>query len=170
MSIRKILQDPDPILRTLCVPVEAGEDISALLRDLADTCCADNYGEVHGVGLAANQIGSLKRVLVIRPEGQGSKKVDALVNPEIIFREKMVVGPEQCLSLPGVKVQVKRWKVIKVLHGQPGNQRVTKFKDFAARVVQHEMDHLDGLLIVDVQVGKERATAAGAAGAAATHA
>ncbi|MBM4312753.1 MAG: peptide deformylase [Deltaproteobacteria bacterium] len=110
------------------------------------------------VGLAAPQIGIGKRIIAIRTRGFDDKDInlkkeefEILINPRITqLRGEQVVGEEGCLSCPELRVEISRYPEIKVRALDIDGRKVSKrYLDFAARVVQHEMDHLDGKLIVD---------------------
>jgi peptide deformylase len=135
----------DPILRSKARPIEVFDD--ALREEIARM-----GGLMHdslGIGLAATQVGALRRVLVYRVEHDSP--VNALVNPEIEWTGKEKEWMEEgCLSLPSVHVDVERPVRVRVRaqdgHGEP---IVIEAAGLEARVIQHEMDHLDGVLILD---------------------
>jgi len=104
-------------------------------------------GETGGVGLAAPQIGISKSILVY----DIGRRSGVLVNPKIVAHsEETEIGEEGCLSVPGIYGPVKRYKWIIVEYQDlNGRKKKEKFEDFDARVIQHEMDHLDGILFVD---------------------
>jgi peptide deformylase len=105
--------------------------------------------EYDGVGIAAPQVGVLKRIIVVSPESKpGTEKV--YLNPKIISQEGEEVGVEGCLSVPGVSGEVRRAKTIRV-EAQDLDARPLDFKaaGFEARIVQHEIDHLNGKLFID---------------------
>ncbi|BCV20961.1 peptide deformylase [Moorella sp. Hama-1] len=142
MAIHKILTLGDPILREKSQPVKKiTPHILKLLDNLADTMY-----EAPGVGLAAPQIGVLKRVIVV-DVGEG---LTELINPEIIAATGQEVGPEGCLSIPGTQGEVPRAAEVTVR----GLDRHGKLREIAAeglyaRALQHEIDHLDGILFID---------------------
>jgi peptide deformylase len=142
MAVFPIRQFGDPVLRQKATEVTAFDDtIRALVRDLCETMY-----EAPGVGLAANQIGVLRRVIVWSyDEDEG-----ALVNPRIVAREGAVEGDEACLSLPGLAYPVIRAEWVRV-EGQDKRGRTTEVEaeDMVARILQHEIDHLDGVLFTD---------------------
>jgi peptide deformylase len=135
----------DPVLRTKARPVEQIDD--ALRNEIARM--GDLMDGALGIGLAATQIGALHRVLVYRVQQQAP--VSALINPELEWKgSEQEIAEEGCLSLPRVLVDVERPVHVRVRaldeHGQP---IVIEASGLEARVIQHEMDHLDGILIVD---------------------
>ncbi len=143
MSVLKIKKFKDPVLRKKSEPVKKiDEGIRTIIADMIETMEAN-----HGVGLAAPQIGINKKIIVLRT---ALKKdgVLALVNPAIIYRSsKKENGEEGCLSFPGIFLNIKRAKEIEA-EGQDenGKRTVVKTNGIVARVFQHEIDHLDGIL------------------------
>lgn len=137
----------DPVLRRRAVEVTAVDDaLRAFIADLFDT-----MGAYRGVGLAANQVGDLRRVCVIEaPLDEGGHARYALVNPLIRGRSGSENGEEGCLSIPGIYEDVARSGTIEVEaldeHGRPIAFRA---EGYIARAIQHEIDHLDGVLFVD---------------------
>lgn len=142
MSVRGIITYPDPILRKKSEPVEeVSEEIKQLVEDMAETMY-----EARGIGLAAVQIGVLKRVIVISV-GEG---LTALLNPEIVESEGETRMEEGCLCLPGVLIEIERKEKIKVKgFNEKGEKVVIDAEGLMARALQHEIDHLSGGLIVD---------------------
>jgi peptide deformylase len=143
----------DPTLKQMTKDVAAFDE---RLRSLVETMF-DIMDEESGVGLAAPQIGSLSRVMVWMDPDDASERY-AYVNPRITWRsEEMNVDIEGCLSVPGVAMEVDRSDEIKVEacdpHGEAFEIHLTGYR---ARIVQHEIDHLDGLLIVDRTSKEER--------------
>ncbi|NLO89314.1 MAG: peptide deformylase [Clostridia bacterium] len=143
MAIYSIVKIGDPVLREKAHEVkEINNTIKKLLKNMADTMY-----DAKGVGLAAPQIGVPKRVIVV-DVGEGLVE---LINPEIIeCSDETEVDIEGCLSIPGIQGEVERAKriTVKGLDGE-GNSVVIKAEDFFARALQHELDHLDGILFVD---------------------
>jgi peptide deformylase len=145
--IRKIVKYGDPILETACGPVTDFEtpEIRKLVEDMFETMY-----QASGVGLAAPQIGVSKRLTVIDCSG-GEKPEEKLVliNPEIIDREGQQVGEEGCLSIPGFREDVKRArKVTARAQDLQGNFFEVTGEDLLARAIQHENDHLNGILFL----------------------
>jgi len=133
----------DPVLKTRAAPVESfDESLVRLTQDMLATM-RDN----EGVGLAANQIGRLKRVFVAAIEDEEY----VIVNPILTgWSETTETGPEGCLSIPGIQVDVERALAV-TISGQDisGKPLQIEASDLLARVLQHEVDHLDGVLILD---------------------
>lgn len=146
MAIRFIVKDPDPVLREKAKPVpKITSNIHKLLDDMAETMY-----DAQGVGLAAPQIGILKRVIVMDcGEEQGG--LIELINPEIILKEGEQYGPEGCLSIPGLQGDVRRaQKCVAKGWDRNGNEIVVEGTELLARCIQHEVDHLNGVLFTDV--------------------
>ncbi|HSB89025.1 MAG TPA: peptide deformylase [Anaerolineales bacterium] len=152
MSALPILTLENPILRTRARKVRAvSPSLRAFIGDMIETMRA-----APGVGLAAPQVGVGQRVIVIEyaDEAQGDgapPKLYAVVNPEIVRRSKeMVPGTEGCLSIPGYLGEVERHQTITV-RGLDRNGKPMRLKaqDWLARIFQHEIDHLDGVLFID---------------------
>jgi len=146
MAIRIIVKDPDSVLREIAKPVPAvTSNIRKLIRDMADTMY-----DANGVGLAAPQIGISKRVIVLDPHDEETGLI-SLVNPEIIRAEGEQIGPEGCLSIPGLNGDVSRKQSITVKGlDEEGNEVVIEAENFVARIFQHEIDHLNGILFTDI--------------------
>jgi peptide deformylase len=146
--VREIVIWPDPILKELAKPVDRVDDgIRRLLDDMAETMYAAD-----GVGLAAPQIGALKRVIVIDvSQRQPEQKLIHLVNPEIVLAEGKMVYTEGCLSIPGEAEDVERASKVLVraldYHGKPFE--LSAADDLLAVALQHEYDHLQGTMFVD---------------------
>jgi peptide deformylase len=142
MAIFPIRLFGDPVLRQRAAEAsEVDDGIRKLIRDLRDT-----MRDAPGVGLAANQIGVLRRVVVWSYEGDEG----ALVNPRIVEQEGAAEGDEACLSLPGLSYPVVRAERVKV-EGLDRKGRFTAFEaeDMTARILQHEIDHINGVLFID---------------------
>src|SRR3954467_2601885 len=145
VALKQVRQYGDPVLRFKARPIEVFDD--ALRAEIARMGGLMN--DSLGIGLAATQVGALRRVLVYRVEHDSP--VNALVNPEIEWsgREKEWME-EGCLSLPGVHVDVERPVRVRGRAPDPdGAPLVIEASGLEARVIQHEIDHLDGVLIVD---------------------
>ena len=148
MSKRSIIIEPDPILRRESSPIEQVDDE---LRNLLDEMLKTMYS-ASGIGLAAVQIGILKRLIVIdiSKEDQ-SKNPIFLVNPEITFKSKNTsVYEEGCLSLPGHFAEIERPAECKVNYiDYSGQKKELQANGLLATCIQHEIDHLNGILFVD---------------------
>ena len=142
MAIRQLRFEGDPILRKTSRKVEKiDEKLIMLLDDMVETM----YKE-EGVGLAAPQIGILKRVIVI-DVGEGPVK---LINPEIVSEEGEEIDIEGCLSVPGKSGEVKRPKKVKVKYLDiNGSENLIEGTGLLARALCHEIDHLNGILYID---------------------
>ena len=145
MAIRNIRIEGDPILRKISKPVPKITDrVKILLDDMGETMYAAD-----GVGLAAPQVGILKRVIVVDPRDEETGLVK-LINPEIIEADGEQVGVEGCLSIPEFNGTVKRPEHVKVKYlDEDGNEKIWDAHGFPAVVLSHEIDHLDGILFRD---------------------
>lgn len=144
MAVRKILLMGDEGLRKVARPVEAFDKrLHTLLADMAETMY-----EADGAGLAAPQVGILRRAIVI-DSGDGNGVIE-LVNPEIIAFEGEQINPEGCLSIPGRRCTVMRPQKLTVrAQDRFGEVFELSCEDFCAVAVCHEIDHLQGVLYVD---------------------
>ena len=143
----KIYTYPDPVLRVMSEPVEnIDEDIHKLVNRMAETMYA-----ALGIGLAANQVGETKRVLVydLSPRDEGRNPC-VIINPEIVLAEGDIMQDEACLSVIDFSAEVSRKAHVKVLgvDGQ-GNPVDIEAEGLLARCLQHEIDHLNGILFID---------------------
>ena len=143
MATRKIRIDGDSILRKICKPVtEMTPRLSQLIDDMFDTMY-----EANGVGLAAPQVGIIKRIVVI---DIGDKNPLTLINPEIIETSGEQTGDEGCLSLPGKVGQVTRpMRVVCKALDRDLNEITVTGEGLLARAICHEADHLEGILYKD---------------------
>ncbi len=150
MAIRTIRTYPDPVLRAKTARVEAVDDsLQRLIEDMVETMHA-----APGVGLAANQIGVPLQLAVIdisdREEGRPKRSLVVLINPEIISQEGSVVAEEGCLSIPDLSEKVKRAAKVKVrAQDRTGKVFEMEADGLMAKALQHEIDHLNGILFVD---------------------
>ncbi len=143
MAILEIKEYGEPVLREKALPLkEITPEILNLVKDMAETMYADS-----GVGLAASQVGVSKRIILVDGEEDG---LIVLINPMIVKSEGEVVAEEGCLSIPGIYSQVKRASkvTVKALNENGDPIEITK-EALIARALQHEIDHLDGILFVD---------------------
>ncbi len=142
MSIRPIRLFGDPVLRTPAKPVvDFDKELRTLVADLTDTMV-----DAPGAGLAAPQLGVGLRVFTWHVEGEFGH----LVNPSLTLSEETQEGPEGCLSIPGFSIDCKRALSV-VAHGfdMHGEPLLIEGSEMLARAVQHETDHLDGIIFVD---------------------
>ncbi len=144
---RQILTYPDPFLATKALPVRNVDGkIRELVRDMFETMYASN-----GIGLAAPQIGVGKRVIVVdvSPVDEEARPI-ALVNPEIEGKQGWIEGTEGCLSIPGIEGQVMRHESVVVRGRNENGEPVTvEARGILSRALQHEIDHLEGILFID---------------------
>lgn len=133
----KLILAPSPLLTTVCEPVEDGEDVSGIIRDMMHVLTNSKTG----VGLAAPQAGHLKRIILVSPNGFP----EVLVNPVIMsWRNIRDTREEGCLSYPGVLKEISRFKMVSVNCTIDGDRSIRDFWGFTARIIQHEIDHLNG--------------------------
>jgi len=153
MALLNILKYPDPFLKTRADPVQSIDSgIKKLISDMIETMCL-----ARGIGLAATQVGAGKRVIVLDvPDGteeerrERGKNLIALVNPEIIDAAGAITYDEGCLSLPGVTAEVERFSSVTVSAlDRDGGLSEIKAEGLFAIALQHEIDHLDGVLFID---------------------
>jgi len=136
---------PDPVLRERTRPVEAFDGrLTDLARDMVRT-----MNEADGLGLAGPQVGVLQSIVVVSPDVQPGNEI-VLVNPQITETDGWEVGEEGCLSFPGIYVKIGRFRRVRVqyrnLEGEP---QELEAEGLLARAIQHELDHLEGRLLVD---------------------
>ena len=143
MGLRKILTDKEPALHKVCKPVEIFDRrLHKLLDDMADT-----LAEANGVGLAAPQVGILRRVVLV----DTGEEILELINPELLETDGEQVGAEGCLSIPGKYGLVKRPYYATVrAQDRDGNWFEAEGEELIARCFCHELDHLDGILYTHV--------------------
>lgn len=151
-ALQQIRQIGDPVLRTPAAPITVFDD--ALHREIARM--GELMVDARGVGLAAPQIGALRRLLVYRLGEDGP--IRAVVNPTMVWHsDETETDQEGCLSIGEVLVDVERPVSIRVEAQDADGREVTlEVHDYEARVIQHEMDHLDGILILDRTSRAER--------------
>ena len=143
MGLRKILTDKEPSLHKVCRPVEKFDGrLHKLLDDMVET-----MKDAHGVGLAAPQIGILRRVVVV----DTGEEVLELVNPTLLETDGEQVGAEGCLSVPGKYGLVKRpyWAKVRA-QDRNGDWFEAEGEELIARCFCHELDHLDGIIYTEV--------------------
>ena len=143
MAIRKIVTEGDDILSKHCREVsEVTDRIREAMQDMLETMRSEQ-----GVGIAAPQVGIMRRMFVAEPEPE---RVYFMINPVMLEQSGSQSGDEGCLSVPGLIGSVERPSHIKIeALDLDGNKQVYEFDDFDARVMCHEYDHLDGVLYID---------------------
>jgi peptide deformylase len=147
MPKKEILIYPDKVLKS---KAEKIEDISLDIINLAKDMTVTMY-EAPGVGLAAPQVGQEKRLIVVDPtSGKEANRLIVIANPEIIEKEGSETDSEMCLSVPDVSIDVTRAKRILISGVDLGGREVRiEAEGFLARIFQHEIDHLNGTVILD---------------------
>lgn len=145
MAIRLIVKEPDEVLHKKAKEVtKITPNVQKLMADMAATMY-----DAEGVGLAAPQVGILKRVIVIDVGDENG--LIGIINPEIVEREGEQFGPEGCLSLPGLNGDVRRAMSVTVKGlNRDGEVFSVTGSGLLARAFQHEIDHLDGILFTDI--------------------
>jgi peptide deformylase len=144
LALAQIRQYPDPVLRMQAPPVEEfDDDLKRLVARMGEL-----MKDARGVGLAATQVGVLRRLFVFSPD---EEEVAVLVNPEIARRsDETETDDEGCLSIQGVTMPIERPVSVRIEgRDENGNEVAYDFEGTPARIVQHELDHLDGKLIID---------------------
>jgi peptide deformylase len=146
MAYMQIKTYPDPVLRKVCKPIETiNDEMVTLCNDMIETMRL-----AQGAGLAANQVGVSLRLIVLDPRTKKDDKSIILINPVIIEQDSEEITEEGCLSLPKFYEFVKRAKRVFVtginVKGEPFKMECD---GFMARAVQHELDHLNGVLLID---------------------
>ena len=157
MSLLSIVEIPDPRLRLVCEPVEAVDDeVRTLVADMFETMYA-----AHGIGLAASQVGVIRRVMVVDLQERETEEEDAkpeakrdpraFINPEILSAsEELSVYEEGCLSIPEYYEEVERPARVRIRFTDlDGNVHEEDAEGIFATCIQHEIDHLNGVLFVD---------------------
>lgn len=155
MAVSEILVYPDPRLKQKSKPVEEfNESLLQFLADLEETMRAGTGG----VGIAAPQVGRFERIIIVdvscKPKIKNHGRL-IMVNPEIADKEGNVVGREGCMSVPDYTGNVARWdRIVVNAWNEFGKPQAYVMEGYEARAVQHEMDHLDGLLFLDRLVSR----------------
>ncbi len=147
MAILTIRTYPDPVLKEKCKPVEAvGDDVLQVLRDMAETMYMNR-----GVGLAAPQVGvGLRLIVVDARQGENGGELLKLINPRITEKEGKKKCEEGCLSLRGLILDIDRYVTVTVEARDPsGKPRRIEAEGLLSVALQHEIDHLDGIILVD---------------------
>jgi peptide deformylase len=143
-----IVEYPDPILTQPCHDVTRFDEA---LRELSGAMAEVMYAS-NGVGLAAPQVRRKERIVLIDPSGgEEANQLTVMINPRVTWRSpELEVGVEGCLSVPGVTLQVPRSVAIDVEYlDVTGTQQLVRCTEFKARIVQHEVDHLEGIVMLD---------------------
>ena len=143
----QIFTYPDAVLKAKAEPVE---DIDEEIRNLVDRMCENMYSAM-GIGLAANQVGELRRILVYDvTQIEAGRNPAVIINPEIVLTDGDVVQEESCLSVIDFSAEVRRKSKVKVRGvDRDGNPVDIEAEGLLARCLQHEIDHLNGVLFID---------------------
>ncbi|WP_340619526.1 peptide deformylase [Xenorhabdus siamensis] len=145
MAVLDILTIPDERLKQKCVDVTDVEDVQTLIDDMLETM----YDTDNGIGLAAPQVGRKEAVLVIDISPERNQPL-VLINPKIVEKERRSVNQEGCLSIPGYYADVERFEKVKVeALDRHGKAITVASEDFLSIVMQHEIDHLHGIIFID---------------------
>ncbi|MCX8034427.1 MAG: peptide deformylase [Thermodesulfovibrio sp.] len=147
MAVLEIRKYPDEVLKKKALPItEIDKNIQKLIDDMIETMYKAN-----GVGLAAPQVGVSKRLIVVDTSSrEENRSLIVLINPEIIYSEGEVLSEEGCLSIPGFTTRLKRGEKILVKGlDRKGNEIEICAEGLFSRALQHEIDHLDGMLLID---------------------
>ena len=154
MAVLEILTYPHPLLKKRCLEVEKiDQEVKRLIRDMTETMY-----EANGVGLAACQVGVNKRVIVLDVSPLDPEQdLFALVNPEIVAEEEEIDHEEGCLSVPDCLETIKRKQKVRVRGMSPEGKEVeVEAQGILAIALQHEVDHINGVLILDRMSGLKR--------------
>ncbi len=147
MAVREVVHYGDPILRKVCKPVKDFKKLSSLIDDMFDTMYEES-----GVGLAANQIGVDLNLFIIDISGieEETESVHIFINGEIMESSGESWFEEGCLSIPNIRLEVKRPEFIQFKYqDENGTEHIEEMRGLLARAIQHEIDHLKGVFIVD---------------------
>ena len=145
MKRLQLVKYPNSVLKCQALPIgEAKEDLKELIEEMFEVMY-----EAEGVGLAAPQVGISKRIVVVDPT-QGLDERLIMLDPKIIGKSGDEVAEEGCLSLPGIKADVKRAYEVEVRYKDlKGQEKSLLAQGLLARIIQHEVDHLEGILFID---------------------
>lgn len=147
MAVLEIRKYPDEILKKKAIPItEIDKNIQKLIDDMIETMYKAN-----GVGLAAPQVGVSKKLIVVDTSSrEENNSLVVLINPEIINSEGEILSEEGCLSVPGFTTRLKRKEKILVKGFDRNGKKIEVYAEgLLSRVLQHEIDHLDGMLLID---------------------
>jgi len=149
--VRELIKLPNPLLRQKSEPVETiGLGVKELALEMVDFIRLHRGDAVRPVGLSAVQLGELVRVIAFRgnPQSQEELQVQVLINPEVVYLKGHQIVHESCLSIPGRTFALRRAKIVKIKGiSLDGVVRSFRGRDILAQVFQHELNHLDGILI-----------------------
>lgn len=147
MAVLPLILGPDPVLRAKAIPVEGVTDkITSHIKDMFDTLY-----ERRAVGIGANMVGILKRIIVIDLQEGGKKKPLACINPVITWQSDTTTSDEEAsLCFPGISAEISRPDAVHISYlDEKGNEQALEAKGWLAKVIQHEIDYLDGKTYLD---------------------
>lgn len=147
MAVLQLVYAPDPIFKQIAEPVDQVDDaVRGIVDDMFDTLYFEK-----AVGIGANMVGILKRIVAVDVQPEGKKQPLALINPEIIWKsDEKQTYLEASLSFPGIQADITRPKAIKVKYlDKEGMEKELELEGHIATVVQHEIDYLDGKVFLD---------------------
>jgi len=147
--MRELIKLPNPLLRQKSEPVETISSVRALAAEMVDFLRLHRGDEDRPVGLSAVQLGELVRVIAFsRNPASLEDDIQVVINPELVYQKGHQIVKESCLSIPGKQLPLKRAKIVKI-RGITLDSVVRSFRgrDILAQVFQHELNHLDGILI-----------------------
>jgi len=151
----ELVKAPSELLRRKSKPVKDIDSIRDLATEMVDFLHSHRADEMAPIAVSAPQLGQLVRVIAFRRNASPDGDIQVLINPTLVYAKGSHVVPESCLSLPGKHFMVRRHKTVKIRGlTLDGEQRSFRGRDVLAQVFEHEMGHLDGILID--QVGVER--------------
>ena len=152
--MRELLKVPNPILRQKCRPVgNFNKEVKELIEELANYMYAHRTDEAAPIGLTAPQLGESLQVIVFYPNPafREMEGIEEFINPGLVYAREPVTVTESCLSLPGKTYTLQRAKLVKVRgYSFDGRRRSYKARALFAQMFQHELNHLDGILIDEI--------------------
>ena len=150
-NVLEIVKYPNPILETVCEPIESiTEEIKSLVGDMLVTLAAAK----NGVGLAAPQVGVIKRLFVMDTRCVTGGQFEIFINPKIVARQGSCKYNEGCLSSPGINKQMKRYRRVRVEYTNLSGDLITQeFEGLSSICIQHEIDHLNGIHFLSDKAG-----------------
>lgn len=150
-----LVKVPSELLRRKSKAVKDIDSIRELATEMVDYLVAHRADDVSPISVSAPQLGQLVRVIAFRRNASPDGDIQVLINPTLVYTKGSHVVPEACLSMPGKHFMVRRPKTVKIRGlALDGEQRSFRGRDVLAQVFEHEIDHLNGVLIDSIGVGK----------------